>query len=98
MAKGLTRTRASRVEEEGTAERLLKKSVKAFESALDAVADDPEAALERAGVVVGKFLDTVGKARDAYANDPEAAKRKIRNVAVGAAAEALGGRKKRTRK
>lgn len=81
--------------EEGAAERILKKSVKAFESALDAVAEDPEAALERAGKVVGRFFDTVEKAREAYANDPEGAKRKIRGAVAGTVAEHVRKRKKK---
>jgi hypothetical protein len=75
-------------------ERLIAKGTRALESALEAVAEDPEAALDRAGAFVGRLHDTVEKAHETYRRDPAGTKREVRNMVVGGLAE-LGRKKKR---
>lgn len=76
-------------------ERLLAKSARAIENAIDAVADDPEAAIDKAGEFVGRFLATAERVKTAYEKDPAGAKRELRNVVVGAAAEITKQRRRR---
>lgn len=82
-----------RVEATPALDRLMRKGTRALESALDAVAENPEEALQKGGAFVGRLLDTVDAARRSYLENPEAARREVRNMAVGALAGL--GRKKR---
>lgn len=92
-AASLTRRRRPRVTPTPAAERLIRKGTRALESALDAVAENPEEALNRGGAFLCRLLETLDNAGKAYRADPEGTKREIRNVAVGVLAGL--GRKKR---
>lgn len=96
-SRGMTRTRGRGQRlDVGAAERILQKSASALERALDAVAEDPEAAIERAGQFLGKLVGTVEQARDAYVKDPEGVKRQVRGAVAGAVAEQLRKRRQKT--
>lgn len=94
-AGSLTTSRRTRVEPTPALDRILRKGARAFESVLDAVAENPEEALQAGGAFVGRVLDTLDAARRSYKEDPDGAKREIKNMVVGALAEQ--GRKKRKR-
>lgn len=96
-AGSLTRGRRPRVEPTPTAERLIRKGTRAFESVLDAVAENPEEALQKGGAFVGRVLDTLDEARRSYKEDPDGAKREIKNMIVGALAERSRKKRKRIR-
>jgi hypothetical protein len=68
-------------------------ATRALARALDAVAENPEEALNRGGAFVGRLLDVLEGARKSYQEDPDGARREIRNMAVGALASL--GKKKR---
>jgi hypothetical protein len=95
MAKKAIARRRPRVVPTPAAERIIRKGTRALESALDAVADNPEESLQKAGAFVGRLLDVLESSGKAYREDPEGTKREIKNMAIGALASL--GKKKRKR-
>ncbi len=79
------------------AEKLFVKGARAVETALDALAEDPEAAVDKAGEFLGRFLATAERVKNAYEADPSQAKREIRNVVISTAAELSKRRRQRRR-
>lgn len=83
ITKKSSKSRRVRVEPTPTAERLLRKGTRALEAAFDAVAEDPEKALQAGGAFLGRVLDTLENAQKAYREDPDGAREEVKQMAIG---------------
>lgn len=83
ITKKSGKSRRVRVEPTPTAERLLRKGTRALEAAFDAVAEDPEKALQAGGAFLNRVLETLENAQKAYQEDPEGTREEVKHIAIG---------------